>query len=136
LKLYDITVYGKETNELEQPIGKALVSIKMDYNPNYEYTVFRLQDTVWIKLDSYFKDGYLYFESDHFSIFSIVLSEIVDKGNAEEEQESDNASNNKREELISDKVKLYIQIGIVAVVVIVIIIFELMRRKSNKNCSG
>ncbi len=130
VKLYDIAVYDKLTHKRVQPIGEVKVSIRLKEFKNADYYVYRLNEYgEWITMESYVSNDMIHFYSDHFSIFSIVISELM--------QEEDNSGKD-----IEDKVKgdgsdikdntiaTRRQMGLAAVVaiVVVIIVYEMVKK--------
>ena len=70
--LYDITL--TQDGEKVQPNGKVLVRMPIPegYNPDTVVIYYVTNDGTLEKLNSYCKDGYVYFETTHFSSYAIV----------------------------------------------------------------
>lgn len=93
--IYDIWLYKKEIKEGEkvkikvQPDGSIKVMIKIQEQEDVSYHVFRQEDDGTLtKLDCYIEDSTLIFYSEHFSIFTVVISRLLD----DEENETDGNS--------------------------------------------
>lgn len=83
--IYDIWLYRNEIKEGEnvrvkvQPDGSIKVMIKIEQPEGVKYNVFRQEDNGSLKyLDCLVDNGILSFYSEHFSIFSVVISRLLD----------------------------------------------------------
>ncbi len=78
-KIYDIKMFvgGEET----QPNGKITVRIPLpaDYNPKFSFVYYVNTEKGTVeKMDAKFEDGYMVFETDHFSYYAIIAEPDVD----------------------------------------------------------
>ena len=78
-KIYDIKMFvgGEET----QPNGKITVKIPLpsDYNPKFSFVYYVNTEKGTVeKMDAKFEDGYMVFETDHFSYYAIIAEPDVD----------------------------------------------------------
>lgn len=100
--IYDIWLYKKEIKEGEnvkikvQPNGNVKVMIKIEEQKDVSYHVFRQEeDDTLTKLDCYVEDGTLIFYSEHFSIFTVVISRLMndeENGTEGNSHKSDNGN--------------------------------------------
>lgn len=115
--LFDISTYkseyidGELQKEKSQPNSDAYVSMTLSINPDYEYHVFRQEENgAMTKLDSFLSGGVLQFTTDHFSIFSIVASQLFnddnedggDEDKKDENQSDEHQSNNRDEDNVDE----------------------------------
>lgn len=89
--IYDISIYKDvEENGLKkkvkiQPDGAAEVFIKTELADNVKYHVYRQEkDGSLTELNCYIKDENLCFYSDHFSIFTVVITKFFGEENSTE----------------------------------------------------
>lgn len=100
--IYDIWLYKKEIKEGEnikikvQPNGNVKVMIKIEEQKDVSYHVFRQEeDDTLTKLDCNVEDGTLIFYSEHFSIFTVVISRLMndeENGTEGNSHKSDNGN--------------------------------------------
>lgn len=98
--IYDIWLYKKEIKEGEnikikvQPNGSVKVMIKIEEQEGVSYHVFRQEDDGTLtKLDCHVEDGILIFYSEHFSIFTVVISRLMNDEENETEGNSHKSDN-------------------------------------------
>ncbi len=71
-EIYDINITD-ENGEKVQPLKPVWVSVPLPKDFNGETAeVFRFEGGEMVYLESYIEDGYLYFKTDHFSIYALV----------------------------------------------------------------
>jgi len=138
---YDISVYkdvmisGNVVKLKVQPKGGAKVTIALTDEEIYghvkEVFVFRWEaDGTMTLIECDYDDGVVTFQSDHFSIFSIVMTKIISDDNG-----NDNGSKNE-EWKMANSLKKWIPLAIIVVVLFVvlvgIIVYEIIRRELYK----
>lgn len=81
--IYDIAFYreinenGKTKKEKVQPKGRAEIIIKLDELIEGKYHVVRQEENGSLtELECFVREGKLHFYSDHFSIFTIIISKL------------------------------------------------------------
>ena len=135
IKIYNIYLYekGKEnTTILVQPNGTVEVKIKLE-DDNYTYHVYREEDDgKLVKLNSYVKDGYLHFESDHFSIFTVVMTKLFGEEDTSLHNNKDSNNDDEKQLEKNESKIMYIVIFGVMIVIVLVVFYEMGIYKGKK----
>ncbi|MBQ1996500.1 MAG: hypothetical protein II237_09940 [Clostridia bacterium] len=78
-KIYDIKMLVD--GEAVQPNGKITVKIPLPvgYNPNFSYVYYVNTETGAVeKMEATYEDGYMVFETDHFSYYAVIAEPDTD----------------------------------------------------------
>ena len=113
INIYDIYLYknekrnGRDVRVRIQPAEKVKIMIKIKEIQGVKYNVFRQEnDGSLTELSCNVRDGVLSFYSEHFSIFSVVISRLLDEETDERGQTVQNSQtgeNGGNESDISEK---------------------------------